>query len=1731
MYLLNLNSNVINYLKIIYFSDIIFDPESTIYGPHKLDANLNLIRAFTISYLQKNYPKILQELILDKKNYPPLINEILMRILLNPIDDEILNENVFNCIIETAIFFQVNNAPVKPREPVFTFLFYILKLKNIQLECLKSTTIINGLLRFVYEKGLSKHIFSNLLDVLLNISKENILDIKPLITHFLEKVQYSKELSEQVYDLISNVLKFRPYLYCYFQQFFNPMVEYFLNYQNINNFKRFIAIIDGLIQSKQSICQLSYNLFTAFIKYKEFVTIEILSNLLAGTSCASQGSKFLINNPCFLPLFFIIYGNTNQIGKILNKFLFLVENSDFNSRAFHDGDIDLIFLRYFEMNSSKITYKGIDFELNINKDMIEECVIPILQIILSSKSSYQIAKLVYNLIITKSNPLIMKVVMSIFHTYNSLPKQIIPIGNFPKYAEVSGFNGSQFSEFSLSFYLKPDVSVLSGCIDTIHLISFSNQSNSKLSISFQGCSLFLIYDFMKTRTMVPICQHITSNEWSRFVLIFKKNKTKSRISIYKDFSYLHDSEFLSFNFGKDQIEMDIGGISLKNSKKSKERQYGMISDISFFPYAISNKELLSLMSYHQNDISNFAFSTMEFPNKIVEKTCELTFLKQKYNVIFKYNSIIYKILPEYMHYFIPNLIKSIEKSEKHLIYKSLSLINQTINKTNDKNNSYMLSTVLLRIATEIDYSMFNTICSITSEIENSKIKELWVNDLILNCNLWSKSKYFKSVVHFWSTNLFINFNNQLHEKRYIIYILSWFNKLYENEDYMLSQNDFITFIKRLFIFDSNLSEIKCLFKNFLQINKENDRFILIYLDIICCISNVILSNDFEEVDCLLPFLKSTNTDIVLNTLLVFHQLYGKEFHNKIFIFLSQMRVNDDLLIRLEEKIDDYPNLTTLTSALALTIGKSVSKIPKFISFSSLSFVFPILLAFNNKTNSSKILDFISRNSMNLDNLICFSFFLYANNNYDFYVFYQLISFLFDNYKSYSIKKAYSLLKNATYPLFFHRFKKNNISQTLNEMISKEYLLDNEYSDDEKFPSIINNYESLKNLIYDFDFENIQLTYYLEIDKNNEIKLKELFKMIKSLIFYIEENSKEDNNFDIPDEFYQLKKIVFHFDQRKEMTNIDNFNNFNLLIEKMNENYNEHLKGTLKKLFLKIKQQMENKSIPDIDYKYDLIDEDIQDAIKSEEVSIVKDSTLCLYFTPFLNKRVKTHYERPFNKTKIKQNSILIKDNNFISVDLQISDQMFIVKSNYFINYIYFNKIRHIIYMNEQSVLIVEINGNPYLFDFQPNSNSALFEMIKKSFFINIDFYLDKKESIKKKASIYAEKWINHEITTFEFINILNLFSGKTYFNSLNRVSFPGDNNEDLQPELFYDYNSRNFEDVYKHRQSLEKNENIHKYIYERFNDLFDCPLDKRKTFEQEPINLQQKSMKFNNRKILFASQFRNCNVFFIVLDDGNSNLIHIDFNEGALMYQDIQNVYCFEDIQSVKFYPSENYVVAYDGKKLYVFTKTNPPIIFNDVYFEQPLFFGKLFLSDPSSLSLLNSKSIYNSTKICNVSSKILLLSSNYRMKIFVTCSEDCKVRIKKLNTFKKISTVYLGKELPVKLLITKTWGVILVKTINSLFVLSVNGDILKIVDNFPNIVNWNTYTSKDGFDFVVFETDDHKISYFDVFYPEQYKNNFIFVGIMKSEFISYNLQHNSFIIIYQNLTIVTLPLTNQIKE
>ena len=102
----------------------------------------------------------------------------------------------------------------------------------------------------------------------------------------------------------------------------------------------------------------------------------------------------------------------------------------------------------------------------------------------------------------------------------------------------------------------------------------------------------------------------------------------------------------------------------------------------------------------------------------------------------------------------------------------------------------------------------------------------------------------------------------------------------------------------------------------------------------------------------------------------------------------------------------------------------------------------------------------------------------------------------------------------------------------------------------------------------------------------------------------------------------------------------------------------------------------------------------------------------LVFYSIFNKRVKTHYERPFNKTKIKQNSILIKDNNFISVDLQISDQMFIVKSNYFINYIYFNKIRHIIYMNEQSVLIVEINGNPYLFDFQPNSNKKL-KLIQK----------------------------------------------------------------------------------------------------------------------------------------------------------------------------------------------------------------------------------------------------------------------------------------------------------------------------------------------------------------------------------------------------------------------------------
>jgi hypothetical protein len=63
------------------------------------------------------------------------------------------------------------------------------------------------------------------------------------------------------------------------------------------------------------------------------------------------------------------------------------------------------------------------------------------------------------------------------------------------------------------------------------------------------------------------------------------------------------------------------------------------------------------------------------------------------------------------------------------------------------------------------------------------------------------------------------------------------------------------------------------------------------------------------------------------------------------------------------------------------------------------------------------------------------------------------------------------------------------------------------------------------------------------------------------------------------------------------------------------------------------------------------------------------------------------------------------------------------------------------------------------------------------------------------------------------------------------------------------------------------------------------------------------------------------------------------------------------------------------------------------------------------------------------------------------------------------VATVNLGNEGPIAILITPTWGLIVVKTISSIFVFDVNGFSVRKVTCEIEFLRWTAFHTRDGFE------------------------------------------------------------------
>jgi hypothetical protein len=414
---------------------------------------------------------------------------------------------------------------------------------------------------------------------------------------------------------------------------------------------------------------------------------------------------------------------------------------------------------------------------------------------------------------------------------------------------------------------------------------------------------------------------------------------------------------------------------------------------------------------------------------------------------------------------------------------------------------------------------------------------------------------------------------------------------------------------------------------------------------------------------------------------------------------------------------------------------------------------------------------------------------------------------------------------------------------------------------------------------------------------------------------------------------------------------------------------------------------------------------------------------------------------------------------------------------------------------------------------------------------------------------WTEKWVAREITNFEYCCILNLLSGRVFnrevtlypifpslsvnFQECDDYTIPlggGEKAEESQslfslPEIYYlPQTCQSFDVVYNNRLRLENIENFDVWVSKAFGSphsnflhmqLFHKPHPKRLKLEPPQSVLAQTFMSDSRQqKIVFFWAMKS--VCGCVYEDGTVTFGRIAIDENSAKY---------EQLLRSSIEPKSPVFGLADG--LAVYNETLAILTPEGTFVKTDRLFLKMFVvsetvcqvSETRFMKLhFDGRSIHL-VKFSDVPARVLCFASAKKFNRTVAGCDDGKLRIRSNQTGKKVATIDLEGELPLKVLITKKWGLIVVKTVDLLLVFDINGFPVAKVPRPGDIVWWISFRTRDGFDFVAYQTDDLNCAYFEAARPE--KVGQLEIGVTGLIGIMYHWRSDCFVYIIETGKIV----------
>jgi hypothetical protein len=376
-------------------------------------------------------------------------------------------------------------------------------------------------------------------------------------------------------------------------------------------------------------------------------------------------------------------------------------------------------------------------------------------------------------------------------------------------------------------------------------------------------------------------------------------------------------------------------------------------------------------------------------------------------------------------------------------------------------------------------------------------------------------------------------------------------------------------------------------------------------------------------------------------------------------------------------------------------------------------------------------------------------------------------------------------------------------------------------------------------------------------------------------------------------------------------------------------------------------------------------------------------------------------------------------------------------------------------------------GSIYV-DFAPETNKAVMDAlvgVDPRFAANLDAVLFSKP-----------------VTNFEYLVALNLLAGATFHVENQQPLLPyGDFEGELRAEEFFipELLGKPLSSAYELRKVLERLR-VDEYALAKFSDLVRARIPHPAA---DPItDVTIRDLSFGDSEEIESAAFFEDDFLYLQLESGRYRFVRFSDQPQAISLQK-------STISGVAVPTSGGLFVISEHRFIQQITPlaVSPPCDLRcAVDFMKVIDHDIFFVSQQCCLYTSQSETPEQSVRILVSSGRICAFDVSKTFGAIVVGTEKCILSVHSLTTHELTALIDLNGIEPDKLIITPSWGLIVVVVHKEIIVFSINGGFVGKVAIESEIREWRSFSDENGFDYVLLWDVGNRIRFFEAMKPEE---------------------------------------------